>query len=511
MTQNKNEQDSPSNSGPNGRNTQPELLLEIAKNLFELFHDENKEPFVFFNNEVINLSSREIKNLLSYEFYKKKGRVPNNDALTQAINTLKAQASFDSKKHILHNRIAKSENGKYIRYDLGEGKVVRISSESWKIFKAPILFARYSHQQPQVKPLSDGNAWEIFDFLNFEDEDKLLVLVSIISFFIPDIPHPIIHPHGAQGSGKTTFCKVIKKLADPSSMETIISPKNAYELVQLLAHHHVSFFDNLSSFPGWMSDILAQACTGGGFSKRQLFSDDNDVIFHLKRCVGLNGINLLISKPDLMDRSILLRLKRIAPANRTGEDTIWNDFEEVRPYILGGIFDAISKAMKIYPTVKLKHLPRMADFTKWGYAITKALGKDPKVFLKDYKRNRSLQNDEIIRDSTLAQAVLMLVNQYDKWSGTLKEAWEELSGLVGYDKLDNTFPRTERTLRQYLERLEVNLIDSGVKFSIGKKTSKGIPISFRKVAKLRSLSSPSSPENKPDLQKTLTVGDGKMD
>ena len=203
-----------------------------------------------------------------------------------------------------------------------------------------------------------------------------------------------------------------------------------------------------------------------------------------------------------MDRSILLRLKMIDPVNRMTEETMWNAFEEKRPYILGGIFDIISKAMAIYPTVNLKYLHRMADFTKWGYAITKALGKDPNIFLKDYAINRSRQNEEIIQDSTLAQAVLKLVDKFSNWDGTLKDALELLSALVNPDKADNTFPRTERSLRQYLERLETNLNDYGIEFKIGKKISKGIPISFRKVEKSSSLSSPSLQDNEPDLQET---------
>lgn len=41
----------------------------------------------------------------------------------------------------------------------------------------------------------------------------------------------------------------------------------------------------------------------------------------------------------------------------------------------------MSKAMKIYPDVKLDKMPRMADFAHWGYAIGEALGNLGQVFL----------------------------------------------------------------------------------------------------------------------------------
>ena len=115
-----------------------------------------------------------------------------------------------------------------------------------------------------------------------------------------------------------------------------------------------------------MSDVLSQACTGGGFSKRQLYSDDEDVIYQVKRCMGINGINLLINKSDLMDRTILLHLDRIDSSSRKEEIELWKDFEKARPEIVGGIFDALVLAMKYYPDAKLPRLPRMADFARFG-------------------------------------------------------------------------------------------------------------------------------------------------
>jgi hypothetical protein len=109
----------------------------------------------------------------------------------------------------------------------------------------------------------------MFRSLNVADQDKLLVLVYVISCFIPDISHPIFHPHGAQGSAKTSLCNLIKKTVDPSSIEAIITPRDYNQLIQMIHHHYICLFDNISSLPGWMSDVLAMACTGGGFSKRQ--------------------------------------------------------------------------------------------------------------------------------------------------------------------------------------------------------------------------------------------------
>ena len=42
--------------------------------------------------------------------------------------------------------------------------------------------------------------------------------------------------------------------------------------------------------------------------------------------------------------------------------------------MIGGAFTLLSKAMAIYPHVELNELFRMADFTRWGYAVAEAAG-----------------------------------------------------------------------------------------------------------------------------------------
>jgi hypothetical protein len=239
-----------------------------------------------------------------------------------------------------------------------------------------------------------------------------------------------------------------------------------------------------------MSDILAQACTGGGFSKRQLYTDDDDIIYKVKRCIGLNGINLVISKPDLMDRSILLHLERIDPTRRIDEEKLWKDFEEAKAEILGGIFDVITKAMSIYLEVKLERLPRMADFGKWGYAIAEALGEKGDEFLRVYQKNVERQNEEVIQGNTLAQTVLTFMADEESWDGTVKGAWENLNKIANPDKNDSTFPKSNRTLRKHLDRIKTNLMDLGITFRIGERTKDGYPITFQKDAKFASFGTP---------------------
>ena len=444
--------------------TQAEKILELVSGL-ELFHDEHGVAYTFIDFNAVMLESKKFKQWLSHKFKKEAGKVPNKESLSQAVSAMVGDAIFEQEEKKLYVRVADKDSAFY--YDMGNGKVVKTTTKGWELTEAPILFRRHKHQQIQVMPKKGGNPWRLFDFINISNENdhELLILVLIISYFIPDIAHPIFHLHGTQGSGKTTLFKITKIICDPSSAGVLISPTNRDQLIQVLSHHYVCLFDNMSYIKQDMSDILCMASTGGGCSKRELFSNDEDFIYHFKHCIGINGIAQLIYKPDLMDRSILLHLNRITPEKRKEEVALWSSFDKALPGILGGIFDAISTAMAIYPKVRIDGLPRMADFAKWGYAIAEALGVRGERFLKAYHHNISQQNEEVIQGSTLAQAVLSLIEDEPRFEGTVKEAFRKLKENAGnFPTTDNSFPKAPNKLKNALEKIRPNLTNCGITY-----------------------------------------------
>ena len=40
-----------------------------------------------------------------------------------------------------------------------------------------------------------------------------------------------------------------------------------------------------------------------------LYTNDNDIIYEHRRCLGLNGINVALTEADALDRSISIELK----------------------------------------------------------------------------------------------------------------------------------------------------------------------------------------------------------
>ncbi|HET6716337.1 MAG TPA: hypothetical protein VFG90_04355 [Nitrososphaeraceae archaeon] len=243
------------------------------------------------------------------------------------------------------------------------------------------------------------------------EEDKILLSVYIMTLFIPDIPHVISQIHGEKGSAKSTLQLLIKLLVDPAKPKLLTIYNDQKEFIQQLAHNYLDFYDNLKYTPRWLSDEACKAVTGVGSTKRKLYSDDDDIVYEYRRCLGFNGINLGLTEPDILDRSIMIELERIRKENTKQDSEIVDAFLEMRPKLLAYIFDILVKALAIKPTIQLNDLPRMADFAMWGEAIARAMGYKEQQFLSVYYDNIGKQNVEAIKNSPLGQAIVKLINK----------------------------------------------------------------------------------------------------
>ena len=284
-----------------------DTLQLVNKNCLEFFLDQYGLAYAAVrlsdHVETMSINGKRFRNWVCKTKYDATNSLLSGETLTSILNILKAKAEFENNTRNLSLRVAGSDKEpNVIYYDLTNIKweVVKITSDGWSIEKSPIVFRRYSNQRIQAYP-SPQYAPDIFDqflkLLNIKDEDnKLLLKCYIISLLIPEIPKPILMLHGEQGSAKSTLQELIKLLVDPSIIHTLSFPRDINELIQKLHHNYIAYFDNISAIPWWISDERCRAVTGSGFTKRQLYTNDDDIIYNFKRCIGFNGINLGATK-----------------------------------------------------------------------------------------------------------------------------------------------------------------------------------------------------------------------
>jgi uncharacterized protein (UPF0335 family) len=134
------------------------------------------------------------------------------------------------------------------------------------------------------------------------------------------------------------------------------------ELAQQLMHHYVCYYDNVSEIPNWISNIFCSAVTGGSFAKRELYTNDDDIIFNIKdMSLAFNGINLAATNADLLDRGIIFELERILEENMSIKSDILEKLENMKPQLLGYIFDILVKVLQLKRKRKRKRRKNLVN------------------------------------------------------------------------------------------------------------------------------------------------------
>ena len=189
---------------------------------------------------------------------------------------------------------------------------------------------------PLPVPERGGSIEGLLPLLNLSSRnDFVLVIAWLLAALRPGGPHPVLAISGEQGSAKTVLSKMLKALVDSNVAPVRALPREERELMIAANNSYLLAFDNLSGLPAWLSDALCRLASGGSFAVRQLYTDDDEVLFQAARPLLVNSIEDLISRPDLADRGIFLTLAPIDEQRRRSESELWREFEIARPPHLG--------------------------------------------------------------------------------------------------------------------------------------------------------------------------------
>lgn len=421
------------------------------------------------HRETWPIRSRAFREWLARQFYEETERVPNSQATEDALRVLEGDCRFEGEGHTMEVRVALDpQDRQTVWIDLADDcwRALRVTSSGWQVVNdPPILFRRYGLANPQAVPISGGSIERLRDYLNIRDEEAWVQLVVwLVASFLPHIAHPVLVVHGEQGCAKSTLMRLLSALIDPSKTPLRVEPRDVGEWVQSGQHSWLITLDNVSKLPPWLSDAICRAVTGEGFTKRQLYTDGEDVIITFRRVVALTGIEVVAQRADLLDRSILLALSPILPDKRRSETDVLNDFEQARPALLGALLDILSKVLAILPGVKLDRLPRMADFARVGVAVERALGWPEDTFLRAYAANVAAQHEEALEASPFALALRTFMQNRQEWTGTATDLLKVLEPFRSASDAAREWPKNGRGASGQLKRLAPNLRAIGLDY-----------------------------------------------
>jgi hypothetical protein len=474
------------------------LLLGLLEDV-ELFHTSDRKKYataeINGHRETWLIRGKEFKSLLGSRFYRQYNTAPNSQALEDALKNLEARAQFDAPEKEVHIRLAEHEGAIYLDLTNSDWQVVEITSKGWKVIdNPPVKFIRPGGMLPMANPEMGrgGRLDELLEFINCEKAEWKLLAAWIVANFNPAIPYPVCIVNGEQGSGKTDACTMIRMLLDPSKTPLRAAPKDDRDFWISSQNSRVVAYDNISGIAPWLSDALCRLATGGGSTTRLLYSDDEEAFFTARRPVLLNGIDAAASRPDLIERSILINLPVIEPEKRKAHKRVFDSFEATIPRILAGALDAVSTALANQDTTEVKSLPRMADFTLWAVAAEPAFGGEKKIsFLDTYREYLERSNDLALESSVLGKIFPKWVEGFELtgYLAPSNDMLKDIENSIPDDerrKVTNqkTWPKNGRALSNALRRLAPSFRANGIKLTFDvyeNNVKRGIKVEFIEV------------------------------
>jgi hypothetical protein len=148
-----------------------------------------------------------------------------------------------------------------------------------------------------------------------------------------------------------------------------------------------------------------------------------------------------------------------------------------RPRILGALLEAVSHGLRTLPEVRLKRLPRMADFALWATACETALWPAG-TFLRAYEANRRAAIEAMIEADPVAARVLEIMAERSRWTGNASDLLRGGAQALG-DNLwrgSGGWPTSPRALAGRLRRAQTSLRTLGIEIVFSREGRAGTRI-----------------------------------
>lgn len=456
--------------------------------------------------ETWRIRSQGFGHWLRGQYYQSYKGAPASDAFSDAINTIDARAMFEGVERAIYLRVAGDDTTVYVDLANDNWDVVKITASGWEIISSSaceVRFIRRPGMLPLPTPVRGGSIEELRQFVNCPTDDLWTLFAgSLPSCFRARGPYAVLVFSGEQGSAKSTTSKRLRDVIDPNKAPVRRLPREERDLMIAAQNGHLLAFDNVSTIPIAISDAMCTIATGGGFGTRQLYSDDDEKLIHVAKPQTVNGIDDTASRPDLLDRAILLHLPTIPEEARREEAEMDKAFEEARPRILGALFDAVSTAIRRLPTTVLTRRPRLIDFAKWCQAAESAFGWEDGTFVDAYMRNRGDAVALAIESSPVGVWVFGFMETRTEWEGTAKELLAELEKIADEATTKRKdWPDKPRVLSDALRRIAPAMRTIGIDIKTGLRKPGG---NRERLVVIRKLPTPGGRDEAPGRSETTS-------
>lgn len=382
-------------AAPEGKRSQSTELCDLARASYRIGRSTDGKAFAVEtdgpNIMVALRGSGGLRERLAREYRTLRGKVPSQQALTDAIGAIEADAQ-DAKPEQVYLRVARHKEALIL--DLGDntGRAVSITDDEWKVIdRSPVIFRRTVVTAALPEPVRGGTLEPLRRRLNVDDAAWPAIVGFLISALVPDIPHPVLGIFGEQGSAKSSTGELIMSVVDPSHAPRTSPPRNIEEWTIAANSSWGLMLENVSNIQPWLSDALCRAVTGDATVKRRLYADDEAHVIAFRRVVAFNGIEVGAIRGDLASRLMTLDLRRITGTTRRAErygarartegggEHVFRLGTEDHAQVLGRLLDLAVTTLATANRLDVAELPRLADFAVILAALDLVTGASPSV------------------------------------------------------------------------------------------------------------------------------------
>jgi hypothetical protein len=448
------------------KRTTADRLIELARSKCKFVHDPRGEAYAVVQwsgaRQIHRVQSRGFREYLSHAYYTETNRAPADQAFRTALDTLCGDAKYTGEEREVFTRVAKTADGYWLDLCNDAWECVQVTATGWAVVSgdAAPMFTRTASMRPLPTPARGGSLADLWPLLNIPPPDQLMVTAWLLESLRPDTPYVVLALSGEQGSAKSSTQRALRRLIDPNEADLRPAPKTVDDMFITAFNSHLVSLENVSHLSAAYQDALCQLATGGGYATRTLYTNAEETVLAVQKPSVVNGIGVVVTAQDLVDRSIQVTLPTIQLRELASD--VERRFQESQPALLGALLDLFSEVLGLLPRVAVTRdrLPRMADFAQLGEAVFQAHGELAGAFLRRYAEMRRGSIHATIDASPVGAALLEFLERTPTgYCGPLRVLLGALDSSRG---VGSGWPRSPKGLGDALRRLAPALRQIGI-------------------------------------------------
>jgi hypothetical protein len=242
---------------------------------------------------------------------------------------------------------------------------------------------------------------------------------------------------GPAASGKSVFARALRALIDPSTVPLRRLPTRDRELLQLARQNWILVFDQVYRVPSKMSEALCALSSG----------DAPETVRSARPLILITptGETRTSWSPSrsFSNRTLTIDLPPLAVLRP--EASLWEQFDALRPGILGTLATGVAHALGHIREVDLGNVARFPDCAAWAVAAAPALGLDRAAIVNAFGDTMSMWAGS----DPLHEAIHVFLRDRGAWTGSATELLSQLRKIAPLAAL----PATPKGLSQTLPRV----------------------------------------------------------